>query len=75
MAFHTHGTPGLNAPRDRSALLDAIDAVTALHQHGHSKVEPWAEGYKFSGHHCIEDGEQWPCETIEAITTALEVQS
>ena len=53
-----------------SMLKDAlarIEAVQKLHSFAHTDVEPWANGYKFSGDHCAFDGEHWPCATIEAL--------
>jgi hypothetical protein len=60
-----------HAPTDQAKLIAAIEAVAAPHQESHRDVEPWATGYKYTGHHCIEDGEQWPCDTIAALTQAL----
>jgi hypothetical protein len=77
MAFHTHGTPGLNAPRDRAALLDAIDAVTALHQ----PVDALMYAGKSQAHKvqvctgCGQDDGNWnryPCPTVRAINKAME---
>ena len=45
-----------------------LAAVRAVHKGAHSgPVEPWAQGYKWSGHHCAHDGQTWPCETIAAM--------
>ena len=59
------------APTDTARLLAAVKAVTKDHIESYRDVEPWATGYKFSGHHCIEDGEQWPCATVSAVEAAL----
>ncbi|AXH44423.1 hypothetical protein PP356_gp43 [Arthrobacter phage MargaretKali] len=60
-----------SAPTDQAKLIAAIEAVAAPHQESFREVEPWEMGYKYTGHHCIEDGEQWPCDTIAALTQAL----
>jgi len=53
------------------ALLAAIEAIAADHIESYRAVEPWASGYKYSGHHCIDDGEQWPCPTVTTLAAAL----
>jgi hypothetical protein len=66
-AFHGHGTPGLNAPSDRSELLAALDAVFSRHQPRESP-----HGFKCST--CRGDVGQrfaYPCPTVRAITAVL----
>lgn len=47
-AYADHGTPGLAAPRDRAALLAALDAALALAEEWRYKGEfgwgAWQEG-------------------------------
>ena len=70
-AYRDHGTPGLHAPKDRAALLAAVDAVLAVHQPIDAVMNP--------GRHerivkvctgCGADDGNWqryPCPTIRAI--------
>lgn len=69
---HAEYTPVIAAaPTDQAKLIAAIEAVSAPHQESHPEVELRATDYKYTGHHCVEDGEKWPCPTVAAITQAL----
>ena len=52
---------------DLEAAIAKLNAVRDLHKDTHRTVEPWAAGYKWTGHHCTHDGQSWPCETVAAM--------
>ena len=74
-AYRTHGTPGLHAPKDRAALLAALDAVLAVHQPVDAAMYAGIEPRKVQV--CTgcgqDDGnwQRWPCPTVSAINSAL----
>lgn len=72
-AYRTHGTPGLHAPQDRAALLEAVETVLDVH-----KPFVWDFGFGpvASCRGCEEQGvaeaqAAYPCPTVRALTAAL----
>lgn len=75
-AYRDHGTPGLNAPKDRAALLAALDAAMATHQpiDALAYSGPQQRMVKVCTGCGTDDGnwQRWPCPTVKAITSTIE---
>ena len=75
-AYRSHGTPGLHAPKDRAALLAALEACLTVHQPIDAAMYAGIEPRKVqicTG--CGQDDGNWqryPCPTVAAIENALE---
>ena len=59
---------------DLPALLAAVEAVLELHlRSGHTRSVGFPRAGQWE-HYCVADQQSWPCETITALTAALEVE-
>lgn len=74
-AYRDHGTPGLHAPKDRAALLAALDAVIKVHEPIDAAMNPGSRHERIvqvcTG--CgTDDGDwqRWPCPTMRAIESS-----
>lgn len=67
-----------HAPTDQAKLIAAIEAVGSIHFEAVAYADDIAEGgdveipEDYERHYCEEDGEDWPCRTVAALTQALE---
>lgn len=74
-AYADHGTPGLHAPKDRAALVEAVDAVMVVHQPMDALMNPgrYERIVKVCTGCGTDDGnwQRYPCPTVNAINSAL----
>lgn len=74
-AYSSHGTPGLNAPKDRANLLAALDACLAVHEPIDAVMYsgPQQRMVKVCTGCGTDDGnwQRYPCPTKRAIDSAL----